>query len=309
MDINILFSKFPVLETERLKLKQIEIDDHESLLSILNDPDVVSNINYGKTFDSYDIYETIIDFYPNLFKTKKGIVWGMYLKPINKLIGLRMCFIDNPNEPVEIQGMILNEFRQNKLTLEAYIEIIKFLKKAQVEEINANCNLNNIQALGLLKKLGFEKVYLGLVSFHKPKAISFYKDLTIENTKLFRSDYTQSPNNFDDAYDLANKMYAENELAFAEEYINTSIELQPSNTKAYLLKAKISKSLRGNIPAIKDYEDALAIDIKLIEAYRELGICQYNLGLHDEAHKNWEIADKLGDEKSKEFIKKYPLQY
>jgi [ribosomal protein S5]-alanine N-acetyltransferase len=308
MNTNLLFGNFPVLETQRLILKPIEIDDCHLLLSINNDPDVVQKINYGKTFDLNDTYETITNYYHRLFNERKGIVWGMYLKPNNNLIGLRMCFVDSFDEPVTIQGQILKLYRQMGLTLEAYIEIIKFLRKAEVEKIKANCDKDNIPAIGLLKKLGFEKpIDFGFSMFSpNAKALIFNKDLTRENTKLFSYEETQQPKIFEEACELAMKMYLKKEFVFAEEYINMAINFQPHNPRAYLLKGKISKAFKGNTFAISDFREAIKIDEYLAEAYRELGICQYNLAMRLDAHKNWEKAVSLGDEKAKELIEKYP---
>src|SRR5260370_40284265 len=99
MNTTLLFGNFPVLKTERLILKLVEVDDCHELLSINNDPDVVDKINYGRIFDLNDTYETITSYYPRLFDERKGIVWGMHLKPNNNLIGLRMCFVDSFDEP------------------------------------------------------------------------------------------------------------------------------------------------------------------------------------------------------------------
>ncbi len=186
MHISELFIKFPELKTNRLHLKEIHHEESQDLLSLNNNPDVVKYINDGRTFKLKDAYESTLNYYPSLFATKKAIIWGMYLLSNNKLIGMRMCYVDSFEEPVFIQGLIQFEYRHLGYTTEAYIEIINLLRSVRVKRINAGCDSENSAAIGLLEKLGFIEHYKGFgFDFlnQAPKTIEFHKNLQLENTK------------------------------------------------------------------------------------------------------------------------------
>ncbi|MCA1320985.1 GNAT family N-acetyltransferase [Bacillus tianshenii] len=77
---------FPILETERLILRQVTQDDAGSLLTYLSDPDVMKHVGL-------DPFETIedslgeISWYDSIYKEKTGIRWGITLKEKGEVIG------------------------------------------------------------------------------------------------------------------------------------------------------------------------------------------------------------------------------
>jgi len=159
-----------------------------------------------------------------------------------------------------------------------------------------------------LKNLGFQEKFSGILDFFKPNpnAILFYKDLTVENTKLFTDSEINTPTSFVQAFETSNKYFLEKEYAIAEAYIDLAIEFEPNNPQIYLLKAKNEMATKGNVAAINQFFKAIELDGNLAEAFRRLGICYYNHRRTLDAHEHWDKAVQLGDLKSRDLIEKYP---
>src|SRR5699024_11285570 len=70
---------FPVLETERLILRQVTKNDANSLLTYLSDIDVMKYVGL-EPFKSIDDALDEISWYKSIFEKGTGIRWGISLK-------------------------------------------------------------------------------------------------------------------------------------------------------------------------------------------------------------------------------------
>ena len=93
----------------------------------------------------------------------------------------------------------------------------------------------------------------------------------------------------------------ENYINAIEDY-NNALDINPFDKEAYFNRAYAYSELRNYSKAIEDLKKAIEIDKNFVLPYRMLGICQYNLGLFDEAKLNIEIALRLGDEDAEELL-------
>ena len=155
MNKDILFKRFPTLETERLLLTYFKVSHTLALFEQLNDPDVVEMVNDGKTFTMYEASYSINDYYPSLYQAGEALVWAMVLKDTGEMIGVRQCYLDT--DPVTIQGWITREYRKQGYTTEAYSAILDLLKSADIKIVKAKCEKHNFKAINMLEKLGFEQ--------------------------------------------------------------------------------------------------------------------------------------------------------
>ena len=77
---------FPILETDRLILRQVTSDDANSLLTYLSDIDVMKYMGL-EPFKSIDDALDEISWYKSIFEKGTGIRWGITLKGQREIIG------------------------------------------------------------------------------------------------------------------------------------------------------------------------------------------------------------------------------
>ena len=95
-------TEFPVLETKRLRLRQITRADAHSILKYLSDQEVMKY--YGlEPFKSVDDALNEITWYQSIYEKKTGIRWGITLKGQEKIIGsCGFLNIDNEDFGIEL---------------------------------------------------------------------------------------------------------------------------------------------------------------------------------------------------------------
>ncbi len=153
-----VFDTFPVLETERLILREITHNDVNEIFQIRSSSEVMKYFGhdiYKSVNEAYEMINAIIDG----FKNKEGIRWGITLKDSDRLIGsggpwrlLKQHF------RCEIGYDLLPIYWQKGIMSEALREIIKFcFDKMNMHSIEANVDPENIASVRLLEKLGFAK--------------------------------------------------------------------------------------------------------------------------------------------------------
>ena len=148
--------EFPILETSRLILRQINLSDAVSIQKNLSDAQTVmySNTNQPPTREEV---EKIIKIWQKRFEEQKGIRWGITKRGNDKVIG--SCGYKNltqDNTKAEIGYEILVNYRRQGLMSEALNAVIRFaFKTMQLSYIKATVNPDNLPSINLLKKIGF----------------------------------------------------------------------------------------------------------------------------------------------------------
>jgi len=160
IDYNKVFSKFPDLETENLKLEQFSEFDVMAYYKMCQDPDYVREfIPQGMQVSQMDAINTITKKYPQSFKDRQDLTWAVILKePMERIIGIRDLFIDTPYDPVVTQGFISREYRNKGYNQEVLLAVIKFLKSVGADHILFNCNSDNEPVLHIANKLQFDDI-------------------------------------------------------------------------------------------------------------------------------------------------------
>ncbi|MDQ0154466.1 GNAT family N-acetyltransferase [Robertmurraya andreesenii] len=150
--------RFPVLETERLILREIIETDRLDILEYLSDEEVMKFYGMSPFRDEEEALEEI-NWYRKIFDFGVGIRWGITLKEINKVIG--SCGFhnwDKRHHRAEI-GFELSKHYWNKGIMgEALRAIIPFgFVELNINRIQALVEPENFASLGLLKKLKFNE--------------------------------------------------------------------------------------------------------------------------------------------------------
>jgi len=166
-----IFIEFPVIETERLILK--ELKDNHAL-------DIFEYFSDEEVLEYYDIYplteieeaEKLISVLENRFKKQKGIRWGISLKSSGKIIGTCGYHnLDKESFKAEIGYELSREYWRQGIMKEALGAIISFgFKEMELNRIEALVELENSSSIKLLEKLRFrEEGLLREFAFYKEK--------------------------------------------------------------------------------------------------------------------------------------------
>lgn len=149
---------FPVLETNRLKLRKVIKDDAESILKYLSDEEVMRY--YGlEPFKTVHDALSEITWYETLQNNKTGIRWGITLKGKGEVIG--SCGFHNAvpqHYRAEIGFELSKDYWGKGIASEAIEAIVMFgLEHLKLQRIEALIEPPNIQSQKLVEKQGFLK--------------------------------------------------------------------------------------------------------------------------------------------------------
>ncbi|MBK8551736.1 MAG: GNAT family N-acetyltransferase [Ignavibacteria bacterium] len=153
-----VFDSFPVLETERLILREITPGDVREIFAIRSSEEAMKYFGHN-VYTSLTEADDMINAIVNGFKNKEGIRWGITLKGSEKLIGSGGPWrLLKEHLRCEIGYDLLPQYWKKGIMTEALREIIKFcFDKMNMHSIEANVDPDNIASVKLLEKLGFEK--------------------------------------------------------------------------------------------------------------------------------------------------------
>jgi RimJ/RimL family protein N-acetyltransferase len=151
------FTSFPVLETERLALRRITLDDMEAWQDVWSHPDVLRYLTDFETTPSKEEVIEVIDWADNIFKEKSGMRWAITLKPKSKLIGsCGFHLYEKENRCAEIGYELHHEFWRKGIMSEALREILRFgFEDMNLHRIQADVTVGNEASAGILRQFGF----------------------------------------------------------------------------------------------------------------------------------------------------------
>lgn len=149
--------QFPVLETERLILRQLTLNDSEDLFEYFSQDHVMEYYDL-EAFKSLDDARNIIEHFNSEFDKGKGFRWALELKSENKVIGT--CGYHNwyrEHFRAEI-GYELNPlFWRQSLMKEAILPILTFgFESMQLHRVDAFIDPSNSSSEKLLTSLSFQ---------------------------------------------------------------------------------------------------------------------------------------------------------
>ena len=157
MDKNLLFEKFPYLESDELILKKVEPQDSDDLFEILSN-DNLFKYRPGNPWKTLDAVKKIGGHYERDFNKHKTIFLGIYYKKANnKLVGIAEIFeFDDKANRVEI-GYTVNENYWGKgIATNAVKLMLDFLFNIiDVNSIQATPMPVNTKSKNVLERCGF----------------------------------------------------------------------------------------------------------------------------------------------------------
>ena len=148
---------FPILETERLILREIIKEDADVVFTTFSNDDVIRYYGQEK-LKSIEEAEKIIDIFSAAYSGKRGIRWGIERKDTQEIIGTIGFHAWLPNyKRAEIGYEIHPKHWRNGYTYEALLEIIPYgFGVLGLARIGAIVFTENEASNKLLTKIGFQ---------------------------------------------------------------------------------------------------------------------------------------------------------
>jgi ribosomal-protein-alanine N-acetyltransferase len=147
---------FPILETERLILRELELGDAESIFQFLSDEDIVRY--YDPPILNLQQARTIIQRHHTRFENGDAIRWGITFRGHKKVIGICGFFRDIPNFGAGISYILDRPYWNKGIVTEALQSMLRFgFQSYQLNRIEAHVALPNAASQHVLAKLGFRE--------------------------------------------------------------------------------------------------------------------------------------------------------
>lgn len=152
------FSIFPVLTTERLLLRKLTAEDEQEIFALRTDDTVNKYLDRIKARSLEDARKFIQKVNKSI-ASNELIYWGICLRPNTKIIGT-VCFwnIAVENDKAEIGYELLPACQGKGLMQEALSAIIDYgFTSMRLTTIEAAADPQNERSVKLLGKIGFKK--------------------------------------------------------------------------------------------------------------------------------------------------------
>jgi len=153
-----VFEAFPILETDRLLLRNFESGDADDFFMIRSNKTVMKHMD-SEPLASPSAAVKAIKENQLLFEEKKGITWALINKAENTFLGYFSIWrIDRVHARAEIGFALKPSYWGKGYMKEAMTSLLPFaFKKANIHSIEANINPHNTASENLLKSIGFKK--------------------------------------------------------------------------------------------------------------------------------------------------------
>lgn len=149
-------TSFPVMETERLRLRKIEVQDAENMLTYLQDPDVMEYYGLPPFVSTEQVLDEIA-WYNKIFTQQTGIRWGITLKDEDKIIG-SLGFLNwvPMHHRVDIGYELNQEYWGKGIASEALQAVLAYgFETMELERVQALIEPANLASIHLVEKHGF----------------------------------------------------------------------------------------------------------------------------------------------------------
>lgn len=157
--LEINFSPFPILKTQRLVLRQLSTDDADAILSLRSNDQVMKYIPRPYLKTKEEAFE-LIAMFDSKIENGIGINWGIYfLDDPEKLLGIIGYYRMKPEHfRAEVGYMIFPEYHGKGIVSEALQKVVEYgFKEMKLHSIEAVLDPENKGSEKVLIKNGFVK--------------------------------------------------------------------------------------------------------------------------------------------------------
>lgn len=152
------FTPFPILQTERLLLRQLTLEDDKVIFQLRSDNEVNRYIDRPRAKSIEDARQ-FIEKVNNNATRNEGLVWGIVEKASSKLAGT-ICFwnISRERATAEIGYELVPGFQGKGIMQEAFGRVIQYgFDIMKVNAVEAIAHKDNASSSKLLNKYHFER--------------------------------------------------------------------------------------------------------------------------------------------------------
>jgi RimJ/RimL family protein N-acetyltransferase len=157
MGLHVPLNIFPILETERLILRQLAAADAQDYFLFLSDEE---NIRYydPAPMSQLEQAEQSIERHRRRFAQQEALRWGITLKGENRVIGASGYFWDAENQSAGLSYILAKPYWNQGIMTEALTAMIQFgFDHIHLHRIEARVAYPNLASARLLEKLGFQE--------------------------------------------------------------------------------------------------------------------------------------------------------
>ncbi|HLZ62622.1 MAG TPA: GNAT family N-acetyltransferase [Ktedonosporobacter sp.] len=156
MSLSSHLQTFPLLETKRLVLRQLEQEDAKDIILFLADEETMRF--YDPPFKQFEQAEKSIARHQKRFADREAIRWGITLKGEGKVIGNCGYSWDADNFCATLSYILAKPYWNKGIMTEALAAILQFgFDSCQLHRIEAQVALPNHASAQVLRKLGFQE--------------------------------------------------------------------------------------------------------------------------------------------------------
>ena len=151
------FETFPILETKRLILRQLNAADAQEVFNVFSDSKVTEFYDLD-TFTSLEQAEKLIERHYDRFANRSGLRWGIVRRENNSVIGTCGLNLYRHSVSGEIGYELARQYWRRGIMTEALRSVINFgFERQGLNRIQALVITRNTASENLLLKLGFQE--------------------------------------------------------------------------------------------------------------------------------------------------------
>ena len=173
---------FPTLATERLTLRQLQINDEQEIFILRSDREINKYLNRQISNTIDDARDFINKINENINKND-SLYWAITLGDRNVLVGTICLFsFSDEDGKCEIGYELLTNFQGQGIMKEAAEKVVDYaFNTIKVQKIEATFHRDNQRSINLLEKLLFRNSNESDKT--NPDLICFYLTNSIDNSK------------------------------------------------------------------------------------------------------------------------------
>jgi ribosomal-protein-alanine N-acetyltransferase len=160
-----VFAEHPVLESERLLLRKIGMEDAADMHAYTSDPEMVKHLPLNQTYTIADAERSVRGFM-DMYAAHKSAPWGVTIKETGEHIGI--CGFENWNaqtDRAEIGFIIARPHWGKGFATEAARRVMRFgFDVMRLNRLEARTKAENEASKHVLARLGMQ--YEGLLREH-----------------------------------------------------------------------------------------------------------------------------------------------